>query len=194
MLVKIKLLFFIVINLFFTSFSNLFFQNSLSIVKVHNQLFDYVSTFTTNALNIIPILPKIKSSDWEYILLPIIKQMFFVNDLEHNSLVLIKDIKNIANGDLQSNEITTALIRIVTKSGKFHVIEKNKLNEAYITLGLSLEDSLEHCSKDLGLGRYLKAKYLLYGVLTGDARQPFLELQLILVKTGEILWCYKEHI
>ncbi|MCE1704583.1 penicillin-binding protein activator LpoB, partial [Enterobacter hormaechei] len=65
---------------------------------------------------------------------------------------------------------------------------KSQVHVARQALGLSAEDSLGLRSKSIGLARYLNADYVLYSVVANNQGQRDLEMQLMLVKTGEILW------
>lgn len=63
-----------------------------------------------------------------------------------------------------------------------------QLATAKQALGLSAEDSLGSRSKAVGLARYVGAQYVLYSNVEGDIKSPTLQMQLMLVQTGEIIW------
>ncbi|UVK76893.1 MAG: outer membrane lipoprotein - activator of MrcB activity [Sodalis sp. Fle] len=138
------------------------------------------------------IQPKIKSINWQNSLSPMIKQMMSVNGINNGSVLLINTMKNNTNGNVQTGK-ATATLTILTDGGnsKFNVVKADKLNTARQTLGLSANNSLESRSKAIWLARYLNAQYMLYSTASGDAKQPELDLQLILVQTGEIIWSSK---
>ena len=58
-------------------------------------------------------------------------------------------------------------------------------------LGLSPQDSLGSRSKAIGIARNVGAQYVLYSSATGNVNSPALQMQLMLVQTGEIIWSGK---
>lgn len=140
---------------------------------------------------LVPMLPKIKVIDWQASLSPMVKQMLAVNSIDYGSVLLVNTLKNATNGSVQTGKATEALTRLVANnSSKFKLIRADKLNAARQTLGLSVDDSFESCSKAVGLARYLNAQYVLYSIASGDVKKTKLDLQLMLVQTGEIVWSY----
>lgn len=138
----------------------------------------------------IPMPPKINFINWQIILLPMVQQMLTVKEIKDGSMLLVNTLKNATNGSVQTVKATAELILLINKDGseKFKVIGTDKLNAARQTLGLSADDSLESCSKAVGVARYLNVEYVLYSAVSGDVKASMLTLQLILVKTGEIIW------
>lgn len=137
----------------------------------------------------VPIPPKIKSIDWQARLSPMVQQMLAVEEVNYGSVLLVNTLKNTTNGSVQTGKATAALTRLIAGGGgKFQVVGADKLNAARQMLGLSADDSLESRSKAVGLARYLNAQYVLYSAASGDVKSPMLDLQLILVQTGEIVW------
>lgn len=133
--------------------------------------------------------PKIQTVNWQASLSPLVQHMVAVDNLNYGSVLLVNNMKNDTNGSLQTSKATEVLTELITDaSSKFQVVGIDKLNSARQTLGLSVDDSLESCSKAVGLARYLNAQYVLYSIISGDAKQPDLNLQLMLVRTGEIIW------
>lgn len=137
--------------------------------------------------------PKIITIDWQVSLSPLVQQIVAVavDSINDGSVLLINTMENSTNGSLQTSKATLALTKLITDAGRFQVVGIDKLNLARQTLGLSVDDSLESRSKAVGLARYLNAQYVLYSTASGDAKQPDLDLQLILVQTGEIIWSSK---
>ncbi|BAE74345.1 Penicillin-binding protein activator LpoB precursor [Sodalis glossinidius str. 'morsitans'] len=137
----------------------------------------------------VPMPPKIKTIDWQASLSPLVQQMLAVEGINDGSVLLVNTMKNTTNGSVQTGKATAALTRLITDAGgKFQVVGANQLNAARQMLGLSADDSLESRSKAVGLARYLNAQYVLYSAAAGDVKQPTLDLQLMLVQTGEIIW------
>lgn len=137
----------------------------------------------------IPLPPNIKTINWQNSLLPIIKKMMLIDSINDKNVLLVNTMQNNTNGSLQTNEATSTLIRLIVEIGnKFSVVSTNKLHAIRQTLGLSANDNLESRSKAIGLARYLNAQYMLYSTACGEVNNPDLDLQLILVRTGEIIW------
>lgn len=68
------------------------------------------------------------------------------------------------------------------------MIPAAQLATAKQTLGLSEDDSLGSRTKAIGLARYVSAQYVLYSDVSGDVKAPVIDMQLMLVQTGEIIW------
>lgn len=137
----------------------------------------------------VPMLPKIKTIDWQASLPPLVQQMLAVEGISDGSVLLVNTMKNGTNGSVQTGKATAVLTRLIADAGgKFQVVGANQLNAARLALGLSVDDSLESRSKAVGLARYLNAQYVLYSAAAGDVKHPTLDLQLMLVQTGEIVW------
>lgn len=137
----------------------------------------------------VPMPPKIKTIDWQASLSPMVQQLLAVEGINDGSVLLVNTMKNATNGSMQTGKATASLTRLIADAGgKFQVVGAEQLNAARQTLGLSADDSLESRSKAVGLARYLNAQYVLYSAASGDVKQPTLDLQLMLVQTGEIIW------
>ncbi|KYP97494.1 penicillin-binding protein [Sodalis-like endosymbiont of Proechinophthirus fluctus] len=137
----------------------------------------------------VPMPQKIKTIDWHASLSPMVQQMLAVEEINDSSVLLVNTLNNATNGSMQTGKATAVLTRlIVDGGGKFQVVGADKLNAARQMLGLSADDSLESRSKAVGLARYLNAQYVLYSTASGYVKAPTLDLQLMLVQTGEIIW------
>lgn len=138
-----------------------------------------------------PVLmpPKIKTIDWQVSLSPMVHQMLAMKGIKDGSILLVNAMKNNTNGSIQTGKATAVLTSLIADcGGKFQPVGADTLNAARQNLSLSADDSLASCSKAIGLARYLKAKYVLYSAASGDVKVPALDLQLISVRTGEIIW------
>lgn len=137
----------------------------------------------------VPMPPKIKTIDWQASMSPMVQQLLAVEGINDGSVLLVNTMKNATNGSMQTGKATASLTRLIADAGgKFQVVGAEQLNAARQTLGLSADDSLESRSKAVGMARYLNAQYVLYSAAGGDVKQPTLDLQLMLVQTGEIIW------
>lgn len=135
------------------------------------------------------MLPNIKVIDWRSIMLPIVSQLINDIDISNDSILLVNIIQNNTNGDLQTWVATSELINLISSfEPPFKVIDLDKLNIARQTIGLSSDDSLESRNKALWIARHLNAKYVLYSIASGYVKYPKIDMQLMLVKSGEIIW------
>ena len=132
--------------------------------------------------------PKIVTINWDASVQPLVAKMLQAEGVTPGSVLLVDRIKNSTNGSLQTAKATSALQNSLANNGKITLITPQQLNTAKQTLGLSAEDSLTSRSKAIGLARYVGAQYVLYSNAQGDVKSPELQMQLMLVQTGEIIW------
>ncbi|WP_034944135.1 penicillin-binding protein activator LpoB [Erwinia oleae] len=136
----------------------------------------------------VPQPPKMKSINWDASVTPPIAQMLKADGVTPGSVLLVDRVKNSTNGSLQTSKATAALNNALANNTQFTLVTPQQLSTARQTLGLSAEDSLTTRSKAIGLARYVNAQYVLYSNVTGDVKSPELQMQLMLVQTGEIIW------
>ncbi|MBP2170971.1 uncharacterized protein (TIGR02722 family) [Erwinia toletana] len=136
----------------------------------------------------VPQPPKLVSIDWDASVQPLVAKMLQADGVTQGSVLLVDRIKNSTNGNLQTAKATAALQNALANNGKFTLVTSQQLNVARQTLGLSPEDSLTSRSKAIGLARYVGAQYVVYTNAQGDVKAPELQMQLMLVQTGEIIW------
>ncbi|QWA12843.1 penicillin-binding protein activator LpoB [Sodalis ligni] len=139
----------------------------------------------------VPAPPTIRTLDWQGSVAPLVQQMLTVKDIAPGSMLVVNTVKNNTNGTIQTAKATDAIYNALASNGKFTVVAQPQITAAKQTLGLSTDDSLESRSKAVGLARYVNAQYVLYTDAGGDAKAPDLEMQLMLVQTGEIIWSGK---
>jgi len=136
----------------------------------------------------VPQPPKLVTINWDASVQPLVAQMLQAASAEPGSVLLVDRIKNSTNGALQSEKATAAIQNALNNNGKFTLVSSDQLAQAKQTLGLSPEDSLNSRSKAIGLARNVNAQYVLYSNARGDVKAPALQMQLMLVQTGEIIW------
>ncbi|MFG1172961.1 penicillin-binding protein activator LpoB [Erwiniaceae bacterium CAU 1747] len=136
----------------------------------------------------VPQPPKMQTIDWQASVSPLIAQMLKADGVKAGSVLLVDNVKNSTNGSLQSAKATAALQSALANNSQFTLVTPQQLAVAKQTLGLSAEDSLVSRSKAIGLARYVGAQYVLYSNAEGDVKSPELQMQLMLVQTGEIIW------
>ncbi|MEJ4043541.1 penicillin-binding protein activator LpoB [Erwinia sp. SLM-02] len=136
----------------------------------------------------VPQPPKMQTINWQASVTPLIAQMLKADGVTAGSVLLVDNVKNSTNGSLQSAKATAALQSALANNSQFTLVTPQQLAVAKQTLGLSAEDSLVSRSKAIGLARYVGAQYVLYSNAEGDVKSPELQMQLMLVQTGEIIW------
>lgn len=136
----------------------------------------------------IPQPPKLVTINWDASVEPLVAQMVRAATVTPGSVLLVDRIKNNTNGSLQSEKATNAIQNALNNNGKFSLVSPEQLAQAKQTLGLSPDDSLNSRSKAIGLARNVNAQYVLYSTAKGDVKTPTIQMQLMLVQTGEIIW------
>lgn len=136
----------------------------------------------------VPQPPKLVTINWDASVEPLVAQMVRAATVTPGSVLLVDRIKNSTNGALQGEKATSAIQNALNNNGKFTLVSSEQLAQAKQTLGLSPDDSLNSRSKAIGLARNLNAQYVLYSTAKGDVKSPTLQMQLMLVQTGEIIW------
>lgn len=136
----------------------------------------------------VPQPPKIQQFDWLGSVQPLVNQMLKADGVTAGSVLLLDSVKNNTNGSLQTAKATSALHNALASNSAFSVVPEAQLANARRTLGLSSDDSLGSRSKAIGLARIVSAQYVLYSDVSGDVKSPTLDMQLMLVQTGEIVW------
>ena len=136
----------------------------------------------------VPQPPKLKTINWDASVQPLVGKMVQSSGVNPGSVLLVDRIKNSTNGALQTDKATDAIQNALANNGKFTLITPKQLAQAKQTLGLSPDDSLNSRSKAIGLARNVNAQYVLYSNAQGDVKSPTLQMQLMLVQTGEIIW------
>ncbi|WON78471.1 penicillin-binding protein activator LpoB [Serratia sp. UGAL515B_01] len=137
---------------------------------------------------LVPQPPKIQQLDWLSSVQPLVNQMLTAEGVIPGSVLLLDSVKNSTNGSLQIAKATSALYEALASNKAFTLVPHAQLVTAKQTLGLSTEDSLGSRTKAIGLARIVGAQYVLYSDVSGDVKSPTMEMQLMLVQTGEIVW------
>ena len=106
-------------------------------------------------------------------------------------VLLVDSVNNRTNGSLNAGEATETLRNALANNGKFTLVSAQQLAVAKQQLGLSPNDSLGTRSKAIGIARNVGAQYVLYSSASGNVNSPALQMQLMLVQTGEIIWSGK---
>lgn len=135
--------------------------------------------------------PRVRHYDWNGAAQPLAAKMLQTNGVNAGSILLVDSVNNRTNGSLNAAEATSALRNALEGNGKFTLVSAPQLAVAKQQLGLSPQDSLGSRSKAIGIARKVGAQYVLYTNATGNVNAPTLQMQLMLVQSGEIVWSGK---
>ncbi|KNC09055.1 penicillin-binding protein [Klebsiella sp. RIT-PI-d] len=135
--------------------------------------------------------PRERHYDWSSAIAPLSAKMLQADGVNSGSVLLVDSVNNRTNGSLNASEATEALRNALANNGKFTLVSAQQLSMAKQQLGLSPQDSLGSRSKAIGIARNVGANYVLYSNATGNVNSPALQMQLMLVQTGEIIWSGK---
>lgn len=135
--------------------------------------------------------PRVRHYDWNSAVQPMMGKMLQASGASAGSVLLVDSVNNRTNGSLNTAEATEVLRNALANNGKFTLVSVQQLALAKQQLGLSAQDSLGTRSKAIGIARNVGAQYVLYSSASGSASAPSLQLQLMLVQTGEIVWSGK---
>lgn len=142
----------------------------------------------------VPTPPKQQTTDWSASINPLVGQMASAEGVESGKVLLVDSVKNNTNGSLPVQVITGNMTTAVENTNRFKVVPPSVVSAARKTLGLSQDDSLVTRSKAIGLGRYVQADYVIYSVISGSNKDRNIEMQLMEVQSGEIIWTGKHGI
>lgn len=135
--------------------------------------------------------PKIRNYNWSGAMQPLVGKMLQAEGVNAGSVLLIDSVNNRTNGSLATGPATESLRNALANNGKFTLVDGQRLASAKQQLGLSAQDSLDSRSKAIGIARTVGAQYVLYSNAGGNVNAPSLQMQLMLVQTGEIIWSGK---
>lgn len=135
--------------------------------------------------------PRVRHYDWNGAVQPLVGQMLQAGGVNAGSILLVDSVNNRTNGSLNPAEATTALRNALSGNSKFTLVSPQQLAVAKQQLGISAQDSLGSRNKAMGIARNVGAQYVLYSNAAGNVNTPTLQMQLMLVQTGEIIWSGK---
>ena len=135
--------------------------------------------------------PRVRHYDWNSAMQPMVGKMLQADGVTAGNVLLVDSVNNRTNGSLNAGEATETLRNALANHGKFTLVSAQQLAMAKQQLGLSPQDSLGTRSKAIGIARNVGAQYVLYSSAAGNVNAPSLQMQLMLVQTGEIIWSGK---
>lgn len=135
--------------------------------------------------------PRERVWNWDGAVQPMVSKMLKAEGVSSGSVLLVDSVNNRTNGNLPSAKATEALRNALANNGTFTLIGEQQLATVKQQLGLRPQDSLGSRSKAIGIARNVGAQYVLYTSASGNVSSPALQMQLMLVQTGEIIWSGK---
>lgn len=136
----------------------------------------------------VPEPPKLNDIDWNASLSPLLEQMMNSVTVDPGSVLLVDNVKNSTNGSVQTANAASTLRSQLADNHKFSLVSEQQLLQAKAALGLKDKDSLRSKGKALALARSSGAQYLLYTTIRGEVKSARIQMQLLQVQTGEIVW------
>lgn len=136
-------------------------------------------------------VPRERHFDWNGAVQPMVSKMLNASGAGAGSILLVDNVNNRTNGSINTSEATEVVRNALANNGTFTLVTAQQLSMAKQQLGLSPQDSLGSRSKAIGIARNVGAQYVLYSNATGSVSSPSLQMQLMLVQTGEIVWSGK---
>ncbi|SFM92162.1 hypothetical protein SAMN05216516_101331 [Izhakiella capsodis] len=136
----------------------------------------------------VPQPPKLQTFDWNGSVQPLIAQMLNADGVTPGSVLLVAGTRNNTNGSIQLASVRDSVINVLSTQHQFRLVPPEQLQAARQSLGLSSTDSLITRSKAIGIARAANAQYVLYTSVNGDAKSPTLDMLLMLVQSGEMVW------
>lgn len=149
---------------------------------------------TPPPVDTVPTPPKQQVTDWSASVTPLVGQMASASGVEGGKVLLVDSVKNNTNGSLPVQLVTSTMTTAVENTHRFNVVPQGVVSAARKALGLSQDDSLVTRSKAIGLGRFVQADYVIYSVISGSNKDRNIEMQLMDVQSGEIMWTGKNSI
>ncbi|RKS87709.1 hypothetical protein DES39_0950 [Orbus hercynius] len=136
--------------------------------------------------------PKISTIDWKAVITPLIDELLETMVVSDNNTMLISDINNNSNQYVSSTTLNNIIVNTFRQQSIFNVIDPNTIIETKLHLGITNDDGLVSRSKMIGLARQVKADYVLFTTIKTVPELPNeqanVEMELLLTKTGEIVW------
>ncbi|WP_392562645.1 hypothetical protein RHO12_03950 [Orbus sturtevantii] len=136
--------------------------------------------------------PKLLTTDWSIILSPLIDELLETMAVNGNNTLLISDVNNHSQQYISSTAINDILVKALNEQTIFQVIDSNSVNIAKQSVGIPNDDSLVSRGKMIALARKVNADYVLFTIIDQAPKLPDtlaeVSLELILTKTGEIIW------
>lgn len=143
---------------------------------------------------VVPQPPKVVAYDWQGSVQPLVAKMIKIQGISPGSMLLLNNVKNATNGQLPVGQVVDALYQALGQNSLFRLVTPQQLLVARQSLGLSADDRLTSRSKAIGLARFVGAQYVLYSAVHGSVQAPQLEMQLMAVQSGEIVWSGKQAV
>ncbi|GAA5106546.1 penicillin-binding protein activator LpoB [Orbus sasakiae] len=145
-----------------------------------------------NPVSVVEQPPKILATDWQVVISPLIAELIQTAEVSDSNSLLISDIRNRSNEYVSGAQINSIIFNAFNQQNIFAIIDKKVVNQAKQNLGIPYDDSLVSRSKMIALARQVKADYVLFTTINQVPKLPEtpanVSMELLLTKTGEIVW------
>ncbi len=135
--------------------------------------------------------PKQQQVDWTASLEQVVQKMVAASGSSEVNYVLIDDITNRSKNHVDTNALTQQYKSLLDSTYRFSTVDEATLSDAKRALGIEQGDSLSSRAKSVGLSRYLKIPYVLYTSIIEKGGQSELNVQMLQVNSGEVIWSAK---
>jgi len=153
---------------------------------------NYPSSAQQDEVSVVESPPKLLITNWQAILSPLIDELLETMPVSGNNTLLISDVNNRSDQYISSTTINDILVNLLNQQTIFHVIDNKIVNLAKQSLAIPNDDSLVSRGKMIALARNVNADYVLFTTIDQVPKLPdkpaVVSLELILTKTGEIIW------
>lgn len=133
-------------------------------------------------------VPKTRDYNWDNVIHPMINNLLQATTNMAAGVLLLNAVNNLTNGALAADKASEVLYNALAGNRKFTLASTQQVLAGRQQLGLSSQDKLASRSKALSIARSVGSQYLLYTTVSGSAETPSLQMQLLLVQSGEIIW------
>ncbi|XBC44180.1 MAG: hypothetical protein U0W94_01720 [Buchnera aphidicola (Schlechtendalia peitan)] len=107
----------------------------------------------------------------------------------YNNLLLINNVKNNTNYDINNKKIENIIFNFFNKKVTcFNVISNRSIETVKKKLKISSKDIFINRNKALQLATAIHVNYLIYPSIYEKYKKLYLQLQMILVDSKEIIW------
>ncbi|WP_157990880.1 hypothetical protein [Candidatus Erwinia haradaeae] len=126
--------------------------------------------------------------EWSPIISNLVNKILKIDGIRADNILLIANAQNFTDVNLETTIVTMVIKESIKKNSFFTVVTPQQITLTKKILKISSEDNFFEMSKVMGLARYVRAQYLLSSSIEKERGSIYLNMQLILVKTGEIIW------
>ncbi|XBC43142.1 MAG: hypothetical protein U0T59_01655 [Buchnera aphidicola (Meitanaphis flavogallis)] len=118
----------------------------------------------------------------------LLKKINNINIPFQDNLILVNEVNNNTIYEINTNKIQDIFINFFNKEiSCFNVAQKSNIKKAKKNLNISSKDILINRNKALMLAKKINVNYLLYNSIYEKHKQLYMQLQIIVVNSKEII-------